>query len=108
MLEALPDGAHVPGGMEDQLPEGYNEPSAAERHYFGDDDAEQEERDEYRWSQDDLDEADDKNITFVGDKVQKKLDDNRSYNAHRSHLKKLRKALEQEEKALEQKEKMEE
>lgn len=53
VLEALPEGAHVPGGMEDALPEGYNEPSAAEQHYFGDDYADQEDRDEYRWSEED-------------------------------------------------------
>lgn len=38
VLEALPEGSNVPGGMEDMLPENYGEPSAEESRYFGDSD----------------------------------------------------------------------
>lgn len=54
VLEALPEGSYVPGGGEDMLPENYGEPSAAERHYYGDDVGEREESDERRWQEEDL------------------------------------------------------
>jgi len=54
VLEALPEGSHVPGGMEDMLPENYGEPSAAERRYSGDDLDEREDADERRWQEEDM------------------------------------------------------
>lgn len=102
VLEALPEGSYVPGGGEDMLPENYGEPSAAERHYYDDDVDDREEAAERRWQEEDLGDADDKNITFVGDKVQRKLDYDRDYRKHKIRLKKLKEALE--DKDLEQEE----
>ncbi len=61
VLEALPEGSHVPGGNEDELPENYGEPSDAERHYYGDDVGEQfhEDAAERRFQQEDLGDQDD-------------------------------------------------
>lgn len=54
VLEALPEGSHVPGGGEDMLPENYGEPSAAERRYLGDDFQDREDSDERRWQEEDM------------------------------------------------------
>lgn len=54
VLEALPEGSHVPGGFEDALPENYGDPTAAERRYLGDDVDEREDADERRWQNEDL------------------------------------------------------
>lgn len=54
VLEALPEGSHVAGGMEDMLPENYGEPSAAERRYSGDDLDEREDADERAWQEEDM------------------------------------------------------
>lgn len=51
VLEALPEGSHVPGGMEDMLPENYGEPSAEEQRYHGDFDKDpMENEDDGDWS----------------------------------------------------------
>jgi hypothetical protein len=109
VLEALPEGSHVPGGMEDMLPEGVEEPSADERRYYGDDVDEREDADERRWQEEDMGDSIDQiiespDITWKGDKVQKKLDDNRLRYQHKIRLRELKKALEREQekdKALE-------
>lgn len=54
VLEALPEGSHVAGGMEDMLPENHGEPSADERRYLGDDFEEREDADERRWQAEDM------------------------------------------------------
>jgi hypothetical protein len=62
VLEALPEGAYVPagggfgGGGEDELPENYGEPSAAERRYYGEDIEERDEANERHWQEKDMQE----------------------------------------------------